>query len=30
VRCACKRGDFILRVDSRREYARDVAPGSPV
>ena len=30
VRCACRRGDLTFNVDSRREYARDVAPGSPV
>jgi hypothetical protein len=30
VRCACRRGDLIFSVDSSREYARDVAPESPV
>ena len=30
VRCACSRDDLSFSVDSRREYARDVAPGSPV
>lgn len=30
MRCVCSRGDLSFSVDKRREYARVVAPGSPV